>query len=112
MSATHPSLDVIGGGVETFLPAFTTLDRPYGTYPLVGSNTHVETIFAYLFRTTPDVRFKRECLRTKDNGTVALDWVAGDHRTLPPDAPTLILLVNIYSIYFFRNVIGRRKMYA
>ncbi|PWA94270.1 esterase/lipase/thioesterase family protein [Artemisia annua] len=86
------SVEVIGGGVETFLPAFTTLDRPYATYPLVGSSTHVETIFAYLFRTTPDVRFRRECLRTKDNGTVALDWVSGDYGALPPDAPTLILL--------------------
>ncbi|GKE79623.1 hypothetical protein Tco_1545743, partial [Tanacetum coccineum] len=71
-ASAHPSLDVIGGGVDTFLPAFTTLERPYVTYPLVGSNTHVETIFAYLFRTTPNVRFRRECLRMKDNGTVAL----------------------------------------
>ncbi|XP_071693411.1 embryogenesis-associated protein EMB8-like [Rutidosis leptorrhynchoides] len=89
---THPSIHVSGGGLESFIPAFTTLDRPYDSYPMVCSNTHVETIFAYFFRSTPDIRFKRECLRTKDNGTVALDWVSGDDRNLSPDSPTLILL--------------------
>ncbi|KAI3713472.1 hypothetical protein L1987_72050 [Smallanthus sonchifolius] len=94
MSATqpHPSLDVSGGALGSFLPAFTTLHRPYESYPVVASNTHVETIFAYYFRSTPDVRFRRECLRTKDNGTVSLDWVAGDDRNLSPNSPTLILL--------------------
>lgn len=38
------------------------------------------------------MRFRRECFRTKDNGTVALDWIAGDDRSLSPDSPTLILL--------------------
>ncbi|KAK9053083.1 hypothetical protein SSX86_029713 [Deinandra increscens subsp. villosa] len=88
----HPSLHVSGGALDSFLPAFTTLNRPYDSYPLVGSNTHLETIFAYFFRSTPDVRFRRQCLRTKDNGTVSIDWVAGDHRNLSPNSPTLILL--------------------
>ncbi|KAL8200965.1 hypothetical protein R6Q57_012304 [Mikania cordata] len=94
MSATqhHPSLDVSGGALDTFLPAFTTLNRPYEAYPVIRSNTHLETIFAYFFRSTPDVRFRRECLRTKDGGAVSLDWVAGDDRNLSPNSPILILL--------------------
>ncbi|KAK1438561.1 hypothetical protein QVD17_04370 [Tagetes erecta] len=88
----HRSIDVSGGAVDSFLPAFTTLNRPYKSYPVVGSNTHLETIFAYFFRSTPDVTFRRECLRTKDDGAVSLDWLAGDHRNLSPNSPTLILL--------------------
>nr|XP_043607339.1 embryogenesis-associated protein EMB8-like [Erigeron canadensis] len=88
----HPSLDVSGGGLASFLPAFTTLDRPYNSYPIIGSNAHLETIFANFFRSTPDVRCRRECLRTKDNGTIAIDWVAGDHRNLSSSSPMLILL--------------------
>ncbi|CAH1415363.1 unnamed protein product [Lactuca virosa] len=88
----HPSLEVSGGALDSFLPAFTTLDRPYDPYPLVCSNTHLETVFAHFFRSKPDVRYRRECLRTKDNGAVALDWVAGDDRNLSPNSPTLILL--------------------
>ncbi|KAJ9549840.1 hypothetical protein OSB04_022383 [Centaurea solstitialis] len=88
----HPSLHVSGGALDSFLPAFTTLDRPYDPYPLVTYNGHLETIFAFFFRSTPYVRYQRECLRTKDNGTVSIDWVAGDHRSLPADTPTLILL--------------------
>uniref|UniRef100_A0A251RKY4 Putative AB hydrolase 4 family n=1 Tax=Helianthus annuus TaxID=4232 RepID=A0A251RKY4_HELAN len=72
--------------------SFTTLNQPYRAYPIVGSNTHVETIFAYFFRSTPDVSLRRECLRTKDNGAVSLDWVVGDDYSLPPSSPTLILL--------------------
>ncbi|KAJ0666008.1 hypothetical protein HanPI659440_Chr17g0662171 [Helianthus annuus] len=98
MSATkpHPSLQLSGGGLDSFLPAFTTLNQPYRPYPIVASNTHLETIFAYFFRSTPDVSLRRECLRTKDNGTVSLDWVVGDDYNLPLNSPTLILLVNIH----------------
>ncbi|XP_076927679.1 embryogenesis-associated protein EMB8-like [Bidens hawaiensis] len=94
MSATQPhqSLDVTGGDVDSFLPAFTTLHRPYNSYSVVGSNTHLETIFAFYFRSTPDVSLRRQCLRTKDDGSVSLDWVVGDDRNLSPNAPTLILL--------------------
>ncbi|KAJ9549841.1 hypothetical protein OSB04_022384 [Centaurea solstitialis] len=95
MSATpqpHPSLHVSGGALDSFLPAFTTLDQPYDSYPVVTYNSHLETIFAFFFRSTPAVRFQRECLRTKDNGTVALDWVAGDDRSLPADSPVLIIM--------------------
>ncbi|XP_009762643.1 embryogenesis-associated protein EMB8 [Nicotiana tabacum] len=88
----HPSLEVIGGAREKFLPAFTSLDNLYNSYPIVASNRHIETIFAAFFRSVPDVRLRRECLRTKDDGSVALDWVSGDDRRLPADSPLLILL--------------------
>jgi hypothetical protein len=89
----HPSLEIIGGARDLFLPAFNSLHRPYTPFPLLGNNCHVETIFASFFRATPDARLKRECLRTKDDGAVALDWVSGDHQILPPNSPVLILLV-------------------
>ncbi|KAI3453321.1 hypothetical protein Pfo_009984 [Paulownia fortunei] len=91
-SNRHPSLEVIGGAVDTFLPAFKTLHLPYVPYPFIAWNRHVETIFAAFFRSLPDVRFRRECLRTRDDGAVALDWVSGDDRNLPSDSPVLILL--------------------
>lgn len=94
----HPSLEVIGGARDSFLPAFKTLHRPYDPYPFIAWNRHVETIFAAFFRSLPDVRFRRECLRTKDDGSVALDWVSGDHTRLPPHAPVLILLVRLIQI--------------
>ncbi|XP_057967472.1 embryogenesis-associated protein EMB8-like [Malania oleifera] len=87
------SLEILGGARDSFLPALIgTLDRPYGPFPLLGWNGHVETIFAAFFRSVPDVRFRRECLRAKDDGAVALDWVSGDDRRLPADSPVLILL--------------------
>lgn len=87
----HASLEVIG---DRFLPALKdSLSEPYGAFPLVGFNRHVETIYAAFYRSVPLVRLRRECLRTKDNGSVALDWVAGDDTSLPPESPILILLV-------------------
>lgn len=88
----HPSLEVVGGAQESFLPAFKTLHLPYTPYPFFAWNTHVETIFAAFFRSLPHVRFRRECLRTKDDGCVALDWVVGDRTSLPSNSPVLILL--------------------
>ncbi|XP_022159893.1 embryogenesis-associated protein EMB8 [Momordica charantia] len=88
----HPSLEVLGGGRDRFLPAINNLDRPYKPYSVIGSNRHLETIFAAFFRSCPNVRLRRECLRMPDNGTVALDWVAGDDLRQPPDSPVLILL--------------------
>ncbi|PSS11245.1 Embryogenesis-associated protein [Actinidia chinensis var. chinensis] len=88
----HPSIEVVGGARDSFLPALKTLHRPYDAYPIIAWNRHVETIFAAFFRSLPNVRLRRECLRTKDNGTVALDWVSGDDRRLPSDSPLLILL--------------------
>ncbi|PIN14655.1 Alpha/beta hydrolase [Handroanthus impetiginosus] len=88
----HPSPEVIGGAVDRFLPAFKTLHVPYVPYPFIASNRHVETIFAAFFRSLPEVRFRRECLRTRDDGAVALDWVCGDDHNLPSDSPILILL--------------------
>ncbi|EOY12361.1 Esterase/lipase/thioesterase family protein isoform 3 [Theobroma cacao] len=88
----HPSLEISGGAVDRFLPAFKSLHLPYKPFPIVGWNRHIETIFAAFFRKVPDVRYRRECLRTKDDGTIALDWASDDHRSLPADAPILILL--------------------
>ncbi|KAF4389449.1 embryogenesis-associated protein EMB8 [Cannabis sativa] len=88
----HPSLEIVDGARGSFLPALKTLLRPYTAFPVVGWNRHVETIFAAFFRSVPDVRLRRECLRTKDDGSVALDWVSGDDRSLSPDSPLLILL--------------------
>ncbi|MBA0816521.1 hypothetical protein Gohar_001175, partial [Gossypium harknessii] len=88
----HPSLEITGGGADRFLPAFNTLHLPYKPFPIIGWNRHLETIFAAFFRTVPEVKYRRECLRTQDNGTIALDWVYGDHRSLPSDSPILILL--------------------
>ncbi|XP_010533545.1 PREDICTED: embryogenesis-associated protein EMB8 isoform X1 [Tarenaya hassleriana] len=87
------SLEVIGGGSDRFFPALKEyLVKPYEPFPLVGFNRHVETIFAAFFRSVPAVRLRRECLITTDGGSVALDWVAGDERSLPPSSPVLILL--------------------
>ncbi|KAI4326781.1 hypothetical protein L6164_019317 [Bauhinia variegata] len=88
----HPSFEIVGSARELFLPAFSHLCRPYVPFPLIGWNRHLETIFAAFFRSVPDVGYRRECLRTKDDGAVALDWVSGDDRRLPADSPVLILL--------------------
>lgn len=88
----HPSLEILGGAKESFLPALPSLTRPYTPFPVFGWNRHVETIFAAFFRSTPDIKLRRECLRTKDDGSVSLDWVPGDDRVLPADSPLLILL--------------------
>ncbi|ESQ45454.1 hypothetical protein EUTSA_v10010419mg [Eutrema salsugineum] len=89
----HSSLEVIGGGSDRFLPALKeSLTKAYDAFPLIGFNRHVETIYAAFFRSVPSVRLRRECLRTKDGGSVALDWVAGDDSYLPPESPILILL--------------------
>ncbi|TYI39806.1 hypothetical protein ES332_A02G119300v1 [Gossypium tomentosum] len=89
----HPSLEVVGGARDRFLPSLhTNLRLPYNPFPLIARNRHVETIFASFLRSIPQVRLRRECLRVKDGGSVALDWVSGDHRRLPPDSPVLILL--------------------
>ncbi|PKI51703.1 hypothetical protein CRG98_027866 [Punica granatum] len=88
MSRPHPSLEVVGGArQELFLPVLEALGRPYSPFPLIGWNRHLETIFASFFRSLPDVRLRRRCLRTPDGGSVALDWVSGDDRRLPPNSP-------------------------
>ncbi|ESW03470.1 hypothetical protein PHAVU_011G016800 [Phaseolus vulgaris] len=91
-AAAHPSFEILGGAHDRFLPALPHLSRPYRPFPLLAANRHLETIFAAFFRSVPDIRLRRECLRTHDGGAVALDWVAGDDRRLPPDSPVLILL--------------------
>ncbi|KAK4262946.1 hypothetical protein QN277_028435 [Acacia crassicarpa] len=88
----HSSFEVIGGARDLFLPSLSYLSRPYSPYPFFASNRHVETIFASFFRSAPQVKYRRQCLRTKDDGSIALDWVAGDDPLLPPDSPVLILL--------------------
>ncbi|KAF3771556.1 Embryogenesis-associated protein [Nymphaea thermarum] len=95
----HPSLEVIGG--DRF--PLQALGRSYRPFPLIGSNRHVETIFAAFFRSLPDVRYRRECLRTAEGGALALDWpVGGDDQRLASDAPVLILL--LYSASFTEDL--------
>ncbi|KAG9128638.1 hypothetical protein Leryth_017117 [Lithospermum erythrorhizon] len=66
----HHSLEVVGGGEDIFIPALAkNLQKPYNSYPVIGWNRHLETIFAAFFRSRPDVGFNREILRTKDNGS-------------------------------------------
>ncbi|XP_068634092.1 embryogenesis-associated protein EMB8-like isoform X2 [Aristolochia californica] len=85
------SLEIIGAS-KSLLTRFASLQQPYRPFPVLAWNCHVETIFAALFRSLPDVSLRRECLRTEDGGAVALDWVSGDVARLRPDSPTLILL--------------------
>eukprot|EP00268_Persea_americana_P027782 TRINITY_DN2705_c0_g1_i1.p1 TRINITY_DN2705_c0_g1~~TRINITY_DN2705_c0_g1_i1.p1 ORF type:complete len:365 (-),score=38.74 TRINITY_DN2705_c0_g1_i1:2623-3696(-) len=92
--AGHPksnSLEIIGAR-ESVLSHFPSLQRPYNSFPIIASNHHIETIFAAFCRSVPSVALRRECLRTRDEGAVALDWVSGDDRRLPPESPLLILL--------------------
>ncbi|XP_068636186.1 embryogenesis-associated protein EMB8-like [Aristolochia californica] len=91
-SATGPSSLEIIGSRDSLLATFATLRRPYKPFPILTWNGHVETIAAFLFRSVPEVTFRRECLRMKDDGTVALDWVSSDESLLSPNSPTLILL--------------------
>ncbi|KAJ7945099.1 embryogenesis-associated protein EMB8 [Quillaja saponaria] len=88
----HTSIEVVGGARDLFLPAFNNLCHSYNPHPLIGWNRHVETIFAAVFRSVPDVRYRRECIRTKDNGAVALDWVSCNDPILAADSPIVILL--------------------
>ncbi|CAI5983700.1 unnamed protein product [Closterium sp. NIES-65] len=77
------------GGFWSYRPFFGPL-----------ANCHVETIFAAVARSLPAVRFRRECLRMVDGGTVALDWPIGGEALegtsangeVPPGTPWLILL--------------------
>ncbi|CAI5489200.1 unnamed protein product [Closterium sp. Naga37s-1] len=77
------------GGFWSYRPFFGPL-----------ANCHVETIFAAVARSLPAVRFRRECLRMADGGTVALDWPIGGEALegtsangeVPPGTPWLILL--------------------
>lgn len=86
------NLEIVGAR-RALLSSFASLKKPYKPFPLIAWNRHVETIFAAFFRSVPDVALRRECLRTSDDGAVALDWVSGDDRRLPFDSPVLILLV-------------------
>ncbi|KAK3154770.1 hypothetical protein QOZ80_2BG0194880 [Eleusine coracana subsp. coracana] len=87
----HSTLEVAGAR-RGLLSGFASLRAPYRPFPVVASNRHVETIFAAFARSLPDVRLRRECLRAPDDGAVTLDWVCGDGRALPRDAPVLVLL--------------------
>ncbi|XP_020590731.1 embryogenesis-associated protein EMB8 [Phalaenopsis equestris] len=89
LEASFPSLEVIGSK-SALLSRFASLS--YRPFPIIGWNRHVETIFAALFRSLPRVQLRRECLRTKDDGAIALDWLYGDEIGLPADSPVLVLL--------------------
>ncbi|KAF3322441.1 embryogenesis-associated protein EMB8 isoform X1 [Carex littledalei] len=85
------SLEIVGAR-RSLLSNFASLQCPYKAFPVLGWNRHVETIFAAIYRALPVVKLRRKCLRTKDDGAVALDWVLGDETELPFDSPVLILL--------------------
>ncbi|KAJ3706617.1 hypothetical protein LUZ61_010322 [Rhynchospora tenuis] len=85
------SLEIVGAR-RSLLSRFASLQSPYKAFPVLAWNRHIETIFASFYRSLPDVKLRRECLRTKDDGAVALDWVLGDETQIPFDSPVLILL--------------------
>ncbi|CAA7399800.1 unnamed protein product [Spirodela intermedia] len=94
--SSYSSLEVIGGAAGALLHGAAGGQglrlTPYDVFPILGWNNHLETIFAAFFRSVPEVCLRRECIRTIDDGSVALDWCCGDSRLLPADAPVLILL--------------------
>ncbi|KAF5734362.1 embryogenesis-associated protein EMB8-like isoform X2 [Tripterygium wilfordii] len=54
------------------------LSNPYTPFPLIACKRHVETIFAAFFRSIPQIRLRRECLGTAEDGAVTIDWVPGN----------------------------------
>ncbi|CAI5475257.1 unnamed protein product [Closterium sp. Yama58-4] len=96
-------LKLVGGNGEVHQELtwqLPSLQEPYRPFFGPLANCHVETIFAAVARSLPAVRFRRECLRMADGGTVALDWPVGGEALegtsangeVPPCTPWLILL--------------------
>ncbi|CAI7800401.1 unnamed protein product [Closterium sp. NIES-53] len=96
-------LKLVGGNGEVHRELtwqLPSLQEPYRPFFGPLANCHVETIFAAVARSLPAVRFRRECLRMADGGTVALDWPVGGkalegtsaNGKVPPGTPWLILL--------------------
>ncbi|CAI5484288.1 unnamed protein product [Closterium sp. Yama58-4] len=96
-------LKLVGGNGEVHQELtwqLPSLQEPYRPFFGPLANCHVETIFAAVARSLPAVRFRRECLRMADGGTVALDWPVGGEALegtsangeVPPGTPWLILL--------------------
>ncbi|GJP54053.1 hypothetical protein CLOM_g13169 [Closterium sp. NIES-68] len=96
-------LTLVGGNGEVHQKLtwqLPSLQEPYRPFFGPLANCHVETIFAAVARSLPAVRFRRECLRMADGGTVALDWPVGGEALegttangeVPPGTPWLILL--------------------
>jgi hypothetical protein len=75
------------------MAAVPSVHRPYRPTPGL-TNGHIETIFASLNRSCPDVNYRREFLHTADGGIVTMDWehFGEGEEDLPEDAPVLILL--------------------
>eukprot|EP00252_Welwitschia_mirabilis_P014777 TRINITY_DN3276_c0_g1_i3.p1 TRINITY_DN3276_c0_g1~~TRINITY_DN3276_c0_g1_i3.p1 ORF type:complete len:384 (+),score=49.73 TRINITY_DN3276_c0_g1_i3:235-1386(+) len=95
MSKEEEEVKIIGSNKELIRQLKSLKTSPVPLPPF--RNRHAETIFAAFFRTLPNVRYWRECLRMSDNGTVALDWpLSGEHdiwnTELPFDSPVLVLL--------------------
>ncbi|XP_012842086.1 PREDICTED: embryogenesis-associated protein EMB8 [Erythranthe guttata] len=88
----HPTLELIGGAAETFLPALHTIHLPYLPYPLIAWNRHVETIFAYPCWKPPASSPGIECLRTSDGGPSLTG--SGDDRHCS-DLVSLLLNLNL-----------------
>ena len=70
----------------------------------MSSVRHVETIFAAFYKSLPVVKLRIECLRTKNEGAVALDWELGDETEIPFDSLVFILLVISLVPYFHFDV--------
>ncbi|KAF3335682.1 embryogenesis-associated protein EMB8 [Carex littledalei] len=86
------SLEIVGVR-RSLLSCLVSLQRPYRAFPVLGWNRHAETIFAAFYKSLPVIKLRRECLRTKDDGAVALDLVSGDDTELPFGSPVFIFLV-------------------
>ena len=96
---SQSSLEVLGRARGRFLPP---LEAGFSPFPLPGWSRHVETIFAAFFRSVPDVRLRRQCLRTME--TTAPWPSTGSPATIGLSCPTLrsgLSDSNFLSFFFF-----------
>eukprot|EP00242_Pyramimonas_sp_CCMP2087_P002582 CAMPEP_0198228596 /NCGR_PEP_ID=MMETSP1445-20131203/113677_1 /TAXON_ID=36898 /ORGANISM="Pyramimonas sp., Strain CCMP2087" /LENGTH=514 /DNA_ID=CAMNT_0043909001 /DNA_START=303 /DNA_END=1847 /DNA_ORIENTATION=+ len=95
---------------DQMLAQCPSLLRPYNPVPMLGTNGHVETILASLYRNKPHIKYYREVIRMPDSGSVSLDYLLENGRRadpaisigcavddpncpgLPADAPLVIFL--------------------
>ena len=104
---SQSSLEVLGRarGGGSFRRWKQALARPYSPFPLPGWSRHVQTIFAAFFRSVPDVRLRRQCLRTME--TTAPWPSTGSPATIGLSCPTLrsgLSDSNFLSFLFFFGV--------
>ena len=86
----NPASPLIDGASDSILSVLkSTLTCPYYSFPFIGWNCHVETIYTVICRSFPGVKLRHECLCTKGNGSVALNWVSSE----PPNTRAAWLVV-------------------